>query len=79
MQNAIFANEGEYLNTPERRALERLLRKLLKLPSLPGVALFHSYSFHALRGKRWPRQLQLTLGPSTYSDTWGTLGSTVAG
>ena len=49
MQNAIF-ELPERLNTPERRALERLLRKLLGLPSRPGVALFHSYNLHSMGG-----------------------------
>jgi len=34
----------ETLDTPERMALERLLRKLLLLPSEPGLALLHCYS-----------------------------------
>ena len=37
-------SDGESLHTPERRALERLLRKMLKLPSQPGVSLLHCYS-----------------------------------
>ncbi|KAG1674406.1 hypothetical protein FOA52_012933 [Chlamydomonas sp. UWO 241] len=43
-QNAIQGNNGESLNTAERRSLERMLRKLLRLPSRPAVTLMHSYS-----------------------------------
>jgi hypothetical protein len=42
--NAMAGVGGESLDTPERRALERLLRKLLLFPSPPAIALLHCYS-----------------------------------
>jgi hypothetical protein len=46
-KNAMAGFGGESLNTPERMALERLLRKLLLLPSQPGITLFHCYSVNS--------------------------------
>ena len=37
------------MNTAERRAYERLLRKLLKLPNRPAVILLHTYSYREVR------------------------------
>lgn len=45
--NAMRGYGGEKLDTAERRALERLLRKLLLVPSRPAVTLVHTYAVSA--------------------------------
>lgn len=46
--NDIHASQAT-MDTAERRAYERLLRKLLKLPNRPAVILLHTYSYREVR------------------------------
>ena len=64
--------DGGY-SKPSRRAFEQLLRRLLRLPSPPAVALLHHYAWGATSGDGLPRGLYY-YPPEQQLTTFATVG-----